>query len=479
MIAVLLLSGITPAEAEKPFDWGKALEYICVDPITLELFDGGSEKKPKCENSSFGSFSIDTIETGIEPINVPFVLYLCFDRNGKKIFYGHSAVNPSCKASDTGFQVAPIPGKEIFSKNVHIICSASKTVGLTYGGFGKDGSNCKGITFWFGLTGKEGTFNKATFLPTNGIIDSTVYEVQTNYLLCADNKTNVVTHPIGNQKTCGQNAVSFLVGAKGKDGATGLTGATGLNGADGKDGKTLWNGTKDPEITWGAPGDMYINATAKTLFGPKNLDGTWPIGVSMVGPKGDQGPIGLTGATGPQGPGGSGPAGATGATGPAGTNGTSGTGTLNTIPSNFQEIVKINPVNIGCCDKGNQKLRILFSFKNLTGSSIIFVPQASMNLGLWVNYFDLSGARLEAIGSPALTWVSTPAETTVTNGSQGSFDVIVDNTSNFASLPVGAVYFSITFRPQNMDTAGVWNTNFIGGLNGQFGPITSFFATKY
>jgi hypothetical protein len=143
------------------------------------------------------------------------------------------------------------------------------------------------------------------------------------YLLCVNSKTKVVTHPITSK--CAKGTKALVLGAKGKDGAIGLTGAAGLNGRDGKDGKTLWNGVKDPEITWGAPGDMYINATTKILFGPKNLDGTWPAGVSMVGPKGDQGLIGLTGATGPQGPGGSGPAGPTGATGPAGAAGTNGT----------------------------------------------------------------------------------------------------------------------------------------------------------
>jgi len=137
------------------------------------------------------------------------------------------------------------------------------------------------------------------------------------YLLCVNTKTKVVTHP-GSSK-CPKGTTALVLGQKGKDGIPGLTGAAGLNGLDGKDGKTLWNGVKDPESTWGAPGDMFINSVTKTLFGPKNLDGTWPTGVSMVGPKGDQGPIGLTGATGPQGPGGgSGPAGATGATGATG-----------------------------------------------------------------------------------------------------------------------------------------------------------------
>jgi hypothetical protein len=150
------------------------------------------------------------------------------------------------------------------------------------------------------------------------------------YLVCAKPENRVITH-FANSKTakCPKGFQKVSIGAQGIKGVPGLIGATGLsgsNGKDGKDGKTLWNGVKDPESTWGAPGDMFINATTKTLFGPKNLDGTWPAGVSMVGPKGDQGPIGLTGATGPQGPSGSGPAGATGATGATGGIGADGQG---------------------------------------------------------------------------------------------------------------------------------------------------------
>lgn len=143
------------------------------------------------------------------------------------------------------------------------------------------------------------------------------------YLVCVNSKTKVVTHP--GTSTCPKGNKKLVLGAQGVAGVDGITGAAGLSGKDGaagKDGKTLWNGVKDPESTWGAPGDMFINSVTKTLFGPKNLDGTWPTGVSMVGPAGERGPIGLTGATGPQGPGGSGPAGATGAQGPAGSNAT-------------------------------------------------------------------------------------------------------------------------------------------------------------
>ena len=108
------------------------------------------------------------------------------------------------------------------------------------------------------------------------------------YLICVDSKTKLITHP--GTSSCPKGSKRLVIGAAGKDGATGLTGAAGLNGVDGKDGKdgkTLWNGVKDPESTWGAPGDMFINSVTKTLFGPKNLDGTWPAGVSIVGPKGD------------------------------------------------------------------------------------------------------------------------------------------------------------------------------------------------
>lgn len=149
------------------------------------------------------------------------------------------------------------------------------------------------------------------------------------YLVCVNSKTKVVTHP--GTSTCPKGSKKLIIGAQGPQGLTGaagLAGANGKDGLDGKDGKTLWNGIKDPENTWGAPGDMFINSVTKTLFGPKNLDGTWPVGVSMIGPKGEQGPIGLTGPMGPQGPGGGsgpqGPAGPIGATGPAGTPGING-----------------------------------------------------------------------------------------------------------------------------------------------------------
>jgi hypothetical protein len=122
------------------------------------------------------------------------------------------------------------------------------------------------------------------------------------YLVCVNSKTKVVTHP--GTSNCPKGSDKLVLGAQGEAGVNGLSGAAGLNGLDGKDGKdgkTLWNGVKDPENTWGAPGDMFINSVTKTLFGPKDLTTGWPAGVSIVGPKGDQGPIGLTGPQGPAG----------------------------------------------------------------------------------------------------------------------------------------------------------------------------------
>jgi uncharacterized protein (TIGR02145 family) len=91
-------------------------------------------------------------------------------------------------------------------------------------------------------------------------------------------------------------------------------------------------------------GDFYINTATNTLFGPK-ANGTWPAGVSLVGPQGIQGvagptglqgpagvagPVGLTGPAGPQGiQGVAGPAGVAGPVGPTGAVGAAGNGFSN------------------------------------------------------------------------------------------------------------------------------------------------------
>ncbi|MFM6954553.1 MAG: hypothetical protein ACKOWL_06165 [Sphingobacteriaceae bacterium] len=106
-------------------------------------------------------------------------------------------------------------------------------------------------------------------------------------------------------------------------------GPAGAQGQNGADGSTILSGSADPAINIGKTGDYYFNTTSRELFGPRNADGTWPLGtVLLEGPVGPQGPIGLTGpagATGAQGPIGlTGPAGATGAAGAVGPAGPQG-----------------------------------------------------------------------------------------------------------------------------------------------------------
>jgi hypothetical protein len=101
------------------------------------------------------------------------------------------------------------------------------------------------------------------------------------YLVCVNSSTKVITHP-GTSK-CPKGSKKLVLGA---------------TGLPGKNGTTIWNGSSDPIITLGIPGDMFINSVTKTMFGPKNTDGTWPAGVSMVGP---QGPGGGSGPVGPAG----------------------------------------------------------------------------------------------------------------------------------------------------------------------------------
>ena len=72
-------------------------------------------------------------------------------------------------------------------------------------------------------------------------------------------------------------------------GAQGAAGTNGTNGTNGVDGKTVLNGTVDP-TTQGTNGDFYINTATSTLFGPK-ASGTWPAGVSLIGPEGPAGVV--------------------------------------------------------------------------------------------------------------------------------------------------------------------------------------------
>lgn len=66
-----------------------------------------------------------------------------------------------------------------------------------------------------------------------------------------------------------------------------------------------WNGNTnlydnaDPSSIIGVDGDHFINSSTNKIFGPKPK--VWPVGISLVGPRGlggagFQGPAGVTGA---------------------------------------------------------------------------------------------------------------------------------------------------------------------------------------
>lgn len=71
---------------------------------------------------------------------------------------------------------------------------------------------------------------------------------------------------------------------------------TSLLGTVGSDGKTILNGTVAP-TTEGTDGDFYINTSTNFLYGPK-ASGTWPAGISLVGPAGTDGTDGVDGIDG-------------------------------------------------------------------------------------------------------------------------------------------------------------------------------------
>jgi hypothetical protein len=88
------------------------------------------------------------------------------------------------------------------------------------------------------------------------------------------------------------------IGQTGPQGQTGPTGVPGPQGLPGLDGKTILSGASNPTAAIGSLGDIYINTSDNTLFGPKTTSG-WGTWISLVGP---QGPIGQTGPQGQAGP---------------------------------------------------------------------------------------------------------------------------------------------------------------------------------
>lgn len=88
-----------------------------------------------------------------------------------------------------------------------------------------------------------------------------------------------------------------LIGPIGATGSQGIQGIQGIQGLAGIDGKTVLNGSGNPAPGLGADGDFYIDTDIYDIHGPK-VGGSWPAGVSLVGPTGSQGPQGVVGPDG-------------------------------------------------------------------------------------------------------------------------------------------------------------------------------------
>jgi hypothetical protein len=88
--------------------------------------------------------------------------------------------------------------------------------------------------------------------------------------------------------------------------------ASSVPGPPGPPGNTILYGTANPTTATGNNGDFYINTATNFIFGPK-VSGSWPAGVSLVGPQGPQGIQGVAGNTVLYGP--TDPVGATGVNG--------------------------------------------------------------------------------------------------------------------------------------------------------------------
>lgn len=104
-----------------------------------------------------------------------------------------------------------------------------------------------------------------------------------------------------------------------------IVGPQGIQGESGLNGKTVLHGQGSPVRGVGSDGDFYIDTLNYQIFGPKTgsiTGGTWGLGVSLFGPKGDTGPQGIQGIQGEKGD--KGDTGATGATGPQGIQGIEG-----------------------------------------------------------------------------------------------------------------------------------------------------------
>ena len=205
----------------------------------------------------------------------------------------------------------------------------------------------------------------------------------------------------------------------------------------GLNGRTVLNGTLDPSAGTGVDGDFFINTATDQIFGPKAA-GTWPAGVSLVGPEG--------------------PAGST--TGWALTGnanavaGNSFLGTTNSVPLEF----RVNSLRAGYVDPTNANTALgmrafaLTSGNNNTaiGSDCLTsVAGAGSNTGVGSNALKLlqTGLGNTAFGTSSL---SVTTNSTFNSGF-GAFTLLANTSGQRNTAIGGGALLS--------NTTGSWNTS--------------------
>ena len=230
------------------------------------------------------------------------------------------------------------------------------------------------------------------------------------YLICVNTKTTVATYPA--KKKCPKGFKKLILGA---------------TGSTGKDGRTFWNGVKDPDVSVGEPGDIFLNTTTKVLFGPKDLITGWASGFSLVGP---------------QGPGGTGPAGAPGAN------------------------ATLTCAQGGTCVAGNTG----------PGGGIVFYVSTTPNTAAtpWRYMEAAPNTWSRGIADPAMQWCSVTSfpVALLTSGDKTSIHTLTTIGSGFSNSKM--MLGSCTYGPANM--AASYNG---GGKTDWFIPSTDELIALY
>jgi hypothetical protein len=283
--------------------------------------------------------------------------------------------------------------------------------------------------------------------------------------------------PQGPAGATGATGATGPAGTQGPLGPAGATGPVGPQGPAGANGNSVLNGAGAPPLSAGVTGDFYIDTTANAIYGPKA--GSWPTGVSLVGPTGPQGPQGATGATGPQGiqgiQGPPGPAGGTNfvrtiVVGPVGTSTANGTALRNAL-ANIASPSSSNPwllkVEPGIYDLGATPLSMR-EYVDIEGSGQFITTILAEGYGAvsGANNAELRQLTITNNGNGGGAFVTTavqalnssPRLTDVTLNVSGSGDTVYGIEFSQSSLPI--VLTRVTIRvasgPSGF-TGGIYN----------------------